>query len=386
LAGIYIHIPFCKQACYYCDFHFSSYLALKDDLIDALVREIVWQKDFFTGSVSTIYFGGGTPSLLNTKDLKKIFSAVSKNYAILPEAEITLEANPDDMTLEKLKLWKDFCVNRLSMGIQTFNDNMLHYLNRIHSADEAIKSFYNARSVGFNNINCDLIFAIPGQNNEILENDLNTMLDLRPEHISAYCLTIEERTVFGNWLKKNKLKQVDEEMATEQMEKVWDFLTGAGFEQYEISNFCRDGYFSRHNSAYWKDEAYLGVGPGAHSYDGENRYFNISNNNLYIKSIMQGQIPFTVDNLTLEDRVNEYILTSLRTSSGCDLKHLEDKFHIFFMGMKTKPVEQLVSGGLLEMFDNRLYLTKKGKLLADYVSSELFITRNTKSSIKCNFR
>lgn len=373
MAGIYIHIPFCKQACYYCDFHFSSYLALKDELIDALVQELEWQKDFFNTPVETIYFGGGTPSLLNAGDLEKIFSVIYKNYTLIQHPEITLEANPDDMSPDNLKTWAGFKVNRLSMGIQSFDDKILRYLNRLHTSDEAIKSYYQARSLGFENINCDLIFAIPGQSTDVLQKDLAMMMELQPEHISAYCLTIEERTVFGNWLKKKKFTQVEEENAVEQMEEVWDFLIERGYEQYEISNFCRNNLYSKHNSSYWKDKVYLGVGPGAHSYDGLNRFFNIHNNNLYIKSMKQGKIPLSWNNLTLEDRINEYVLTSLRTKWGCDLNYVNETHGRNLMREKTTAIEILCKDNLIQNEENILLLTKQGKLLADFVSSKLFI-------------
>jgi oxygen-independent coproporphyrinogen III oxidase len=370
LAGIYLHIPFCKQACYYCDFHFSSYLALKSDLIDAMVKEIEWRKDYLSGTVETIYFGGGTPSLLDPIELEKLFTAISKNFSILPDAEITLEANPDDINDEKLLLLKEYGINRLSIGIQTFNDGLLKFLNRLHTSEEAIKGFEAARSMGFDNINCDLIFAIPGQDEELLTRDLKTMTNLGPEHISAYCLTIEERTVFGNWLKKNRFRQVDEDLASEQMEHVWDYLAGCGYDQYEISNFCINGCYSQHNSGYWKDKPYLGVGPGAHSYNGIHRCVNIGNNSIYIKAIRNGQMPFTMEHLSNEDQLNEYILTSLRTSWGCDLGHIQKKFGI---NLNKNIIEQFVSDRLLQELDNKLVLTRQGKLLADYISSKLFV-------------
>jgi oxygen-independent coproporphyrinogen III oxidase len=373
LAGIYIHIPFCKQACYYCDFHFSSYLALKDKLINALVLELERQKDFFTNPVETIYFGGGTPSLLNADDLEKIFSSIHKNYSIVPSPEITLEANPDDMTVEKLRMLMGTGINRLSMGIQTFNNDLLKYLNRIHTSNEAIESFNNARSIGFNNINCDLIYAIPGQDDEILERDLEKMIELHPEHISAYCLTIEERTVFGNWLKKNKFQQMEEDQATDQMEKVWDFLASNDYEQYEISNFCRSRHYSQHNSAYWKDKVYLGIGPGAHSYNGKARFYNISNNNMYIQSINKGLVPCTLEEISEEDRINEYILTSLRAKWGCDLEHLKTKYGINLLETHSCTISTLLEKNLIEKKAETLSLTNKGKLLADHIASKLFV-------------
>lgn len=373
MAGIYIHIPFCRQACYYCDFHFSTYLALKEELINAMAVEISWQKNFLNEPVETIYFGGGTPSLLNSFELEKIFSAIHKNFIVISGAEITLEANPENLNSEKAKALQQFQINRLSMGIQSFNDSLLKYLNRAHTGRQAIESYYQARSAGINNINCDLIFAIPGQNMEILEKDLVSMAGLKPEHVSPYCLTIEEKTVFGNWQKKNKLRQIDEDRAAEQMLMVWDFLGQEGYEQYEISNFCRNGFYSKHNSAYWKDIKYLGIGPGAHSYDGQNRFFNISNNSLYIKAIRQGRIPSTRENIFPKNRANDYILTSLRTIWGVDLKHLENKYGIAMTPVMKNTIESLIESGLATVNKDHLILTRKGKLLADHISMKLFI-------------
>ncbi len=373
MAGIYIHIPFCKQACYYCDFHFSSYLALKEDLVDAMVKEIFLQTKYLSEPIDTIYFGGGTPSLLNDEELEKIFTALYKTFQISSNPEITLEANPDDLNSSKLAMLKSIGVNRLSIGIQTFNDALLKFLNRLHSSQQAIKAYHEARLLGFDNISCDLIYAIPGQSQEILANDLETLVRLSPDHISAYCLTIEERTVFGNWSRKNKFKQVDEEIAVSHTETVWQYLTHHLYEQYEISNFCQNEKYSRHNSSYWKDVSYLGIGPGAHSYNGKMRQYNISNNNLYIKSISKGENPTTLMDLSVVDSINEYILTSLRTKWGCNLDHLSDKFNFKLPDQLKRKINKFEKEGLLIAITSSIILTEKGKLLADFIASELFV-------------
>ncbi len=373
MAGIYIHIPFCKQACYYCDFHFSSYLALKEDLVDAMVKEIFLQTKYLSEPIDTIYFGGGTPSLLNDEELEKIFTALYKTFQISSNPEITLEANPDDLNSSKLAMLKSIGVNRLSIGIQTFNDALLKFLNRLHSSQQAIKAYHEARLLGFDNISCDLIYAIPGQSQEILANDLETLVRLSPDHISAYCLTIEERTVFGNWSRKNKFKQVDEEIAVSHTETVWQYLTHHLYEQYEISNFCQNEKYSRHNSSYWKDVSYLGIGPGAHSYNGKMRQYNISNNNLYIKSISKGETPTTLMDLSVVDSINEYILTSLRTKWGCNLDHLSDKFNFKLPDQLKRKINKFEKEGLLIAITSSIILTEKGKLLADFIASELFV-------------
>lgn len=373
MAGIYIHIPFCKQACYYCDFHFSSYLALKEDLVDAMVKEIFLQTKYLSEPIDTIYFGGGTPSLLNDEELEKIFTALYKTFQISSNPEITLEANPDDLNSSKLAMLKSIGVNRLSIGIQTFNDPLLKFLNRLHSSQQAIKAYHEARLLGFENISCDLIYAIPGQSQEILANDLETLVRLSPDHISAYCLTIEERTVFGNWSRKNKFKQVDEEIAVSHTETVWQYLTHHLYEQYEISNFCQNEKYSRHNSSYWKDVSYLGIGPGAHSYNGKMRQYNISNNNLYIKSISKGENPTTLMDLSVVDSINEYILTSLRTKWGCNLDHLSNKFNFILPDQLKRKINKFEKEGLLIAITSSIILTEKGKLLADFIASELFV-------------
>lgn len=373
MAGIYIHIPFCKKACYYCDFHFSSYLALKEPLIDALVKEIELQKSFLEEPVETIYFGGGTPSILEAREVERILNTIYKYHAVSPAAEITLEANPDDLNADKLKAFKILNINRLSIGMQTFNNALLKFMNRIHNAGDSLRAFHLSRNAGFDNINCDLIYGIPGENRDSLTRDLQTLNDMHPEHISAYCLTIEDKTVFGVWRKHNKLKEVEEDHAAWQFESVHDFLSTRDYASYEISNFSLPGFHSRHNSAYWKDKPFLGLGPGAHSYDGENRFFNIGNNSLYIKSIENVHIPATVVNLAPDDRVNEYILTSLRTIWGCDLDYIRQKHNMDLLQYNGKSVISFIEQGLLSRKDNTIYLTVKGRALADFISSKLFI-------------
>jgi oxygen-independent coproporphyrinogen III oxidase len=343
-------------------------------MVNALKQEILLQKDFFkNSSVSTIYFGGGTPSILNGSDIDLLLSSIYKNFKLEQDPEITLEANPDDLNLHKLEEIKKLGINRLSIGIQSFNDNHLKYLNRAHSSNEAYNCLENARLLGFHNISLDLIYGIPFQDHSIWEMDLKTAIGFKPEHISSYCLTIEEKTTFGNWLKKGKLLEAEEEYAAEQFELLLKSLSANDYKQYEISNFSLDGYESRHNSNYWNYLPYLGIGPGAHSFNGKFRQSNISNNSKYIKSIYQHILPATLEELSLRDQINEYILTSLRTSKGCDLEKLKKLFDIDLLKNSEKYISYLVKEDLARITNNYLILNNKGKLLADKIATDLFL-------------
>lgn len=373
MAGLYIHIPFCKQACYYCDFHFSTNHSYKHQMVEAIAREIVLQNDYLDGEpLDTIYFGGGTPSMLTCHDLTKILDTIHKNFSVNKNPEISLEANPDDLTFNKLVELHTLGINRLSIGIQSFHDETLASLNRVHTSNDAINCLKNARLTGFNNISIDLIFAIPGRTQEILENDLRIALDHYPEHLSAYGLTIEEKTVFGNWNKKGKLVQVDDEEAARQFDSLIFTLESHGYEHYEISNFCRDQKYSRHNTSYWKNINYLGIGPGAHSYNGKSRQYNISNNAKYMKFIERGLVPCEVDFLSKTDIANEYLLTSLRTCWGCNLDELQRLSGYDLRVSQEKVLNQLEKDDMVRFVGNILYLTRKGKFLADSIIMQLF--------------
>ncbi|MBI3219042.1 MAG: radical SAM family heme chaperone HemW [Bacteroidetes bacterium] len=372
MAGIYIHIPFCKQACHYCDFHFSTNQSHRKEMCMAIAKELALQADYLTSeSISTLYWGGGTPSLLSESEFGIILESVHKHFSVEPNIEQTLEANPDDLTQKKLALIKSLGFNRLSIGIQSFDDEVLRFFNRAHSADEALKCMELSRGAGFANISIDLIYAVPSQSQDDWKKNIESALALRPEHISAYSLTIEEKTVFGNWNRKGKLQPADENEAALNFITLMDMLEMNGYEHYEISNFCKPGFYSRHNSSYWKQARYLGVGPSAHSYNGVSRQSNLSNNSLYQKSIESGTIPAEIEILTRENKINEYIFTTLRTIWGCDLSFLKENFayDLASMGLlqKMKDQEWVIQEG------NTLYLTRKGKLLADQIASDLFI-------------
>jgi oxygen-independent coproporphyrinogen III oxidase len=376
MAGLYIHIPFCKQACHYCDFHFSTNQAIKTTLVNAIADELIIQKDYLNGEgIKTIYFGGGTPSLLSDAELQTIFSAIHENFSVDVNAEITLEANPDDLSKDKLASIKNAGFNRLSIGIQSFDDVLLKFLNRAHSKQSAIQSVKDAASMGFNNISIDLIYAIPGLDSEAWKKNISQALELNPVHISSYSLTIEERTAFGRWSAAGKLKPIEDDIAAEQLEILMQELEIAGFDQYEVSNFGKPDFYSQHNSSYWKQEKYLGVGPSAHSFNGVSRQFNISNNHLYIKAIAKGEIPADFELLNREDKINEYLLTTLRTSWGCDLNFLKKEFSYDLIKNNIQYIDSLEHNRLVEVNKEVLKLTRAGKLLADKIASDLFLLK-----------
>lgn len=375
MAGIYIHIPFCRQACYYCDFHFSVNQDVKPQLIKAIAKELTLQKDYLQGeAIETIYLGGGTPSLLTEAELHLLFDTIRSFYHVSPAAEITLEANPDDLTREKLSQLKSTGVNRLSIGIQTFNTARLKSLNRIHDEASAIRSFNDAREAGFDNITIDLMYALPGETMDDWRHDIVKAIDLRPEHISCYSLTIEPKTVFGKWAATGKLNLQSDEVAARHLEMLMEMLPAAGYEHYEISNFAKPGFHSKHNSSYWRGVNYLGVGPSAHSFDGESRQYNVTNNHLYLKALDSDTIPFEKEILSRENRINEYILTSLRTSWGTDLSFLKQTYGYDLLTENKNYLSELLEKQLVTFDDGVLKLTKAGKLFADKISSDLFLT------------
>ncbi len=375
MAGIYIHIPFCKQACHYCDFYFSTNQLNVNDLVDALNTELHLQQHYLAGEpINTIYFGGGTPSILDARLITSILETIRALFVVDAGAEVTLEANPDDLDPDKLAALKEAGVNRLSIGIQTFDNQVLKFLNRAHSATDAIQCLDEARKAGFGNISIDLIYAIPGQDEVQWKKNLDRALSLQPEHISAYSLTIEEKTVFGNWVKKGKIKPVGEDVSAHQLELLSTTLSNAGYHHYEVSNFAKPGFESRHNSNYWKQVNYLGIGPSAHSFNGESRQWNLSNNHLYIRAIRKGHVPAEKESLTRTDKVNEYILTTLRTSWGCDAGFLKDRYDYDLLADQKEYVQSLIASKMATSESGLLKLTSKGRLLADKIASDLFLT------------
>ena len=371
---LYLHIPFCHQACHYCDFHFSTRLAGKSELVNALIKEIVLQKDYLgTRELTTVYFGGGTPSTLSPSELSSIFEAIHQYFDILSGAEITLEANPEDLTPEYLLVLKKLGVNRLSIGIQSFHAANLTFMNRNHDVGQARKSIQDAQAIGLTNISIDLIYGIPSNSMAMLEEDLAAAVATGVQHISAYSLTIEPKTVFGHQLKKGLMQETPEENMSACFEYTHQYLENQGFTAYETSNFAKAGHESQHNSSYWKQESYLGIGPAAHSFNQTTRQWNVANNATYVKQISQGILPAEIEQLSPENQINEYIMTQLRTHWGIDLSYLKDRFAAIQTIFPEKEINSWISAGYAVISDDRLKLVGKGKLIADGLSAEIFI-------------
>ncbi len=378
MPGIYIHIPFCKQACHYCDFHFSTLLKHKADFLEALKKEIRLRKDFFVSAVnsnniSTIYFGGGTPSLLTGKEINELFEELHKHFKIDSDAEITLEANPDDLTSEKISEIKQTPINRLSIGIQSFFDEDLLLMNRAHNSAQAKRSVELAKVNEFKNITIDLIYGLPDLTNEKWKENLQKAFDLDVQHISCYHLTVEKRTALFDMVDKKKINLLPEEKSIEQFKEMTKAMSDNGFIQYEISNFCKNGFYSRHNSSYWKKDLYLGLGPSAHSYNGRLRRWNVSNNNNYIKGLKDDELQFEEEVLSIKEKYNEYIMTTLRTIWGTDLKLIETDFGVNYLDHIKKEANNYFLSGHLIRENNKLFLSEEGKLIADRIASDLFM-------------
>ncbi|WP_370390638.1 radical SAM family heme chaperone HemW [uncultured Winogradskyella sp.] len=372
MAGIYIHIPFCKQACYYCDFHFSTSLKKKDELLAALKKELQLRKNEFEDTtVETIYFGGGTPSLLSQNELEEILDSVYDNYSIVNNAEITLEANPDDLSKSKILDLSKSAVNRLSIGVQSFFDADLKLMNRAHSAVEAELSLELARDY-FNNISIDLIYGIPGASNEQWTQNIEKALSFKVPHISSYALTVEPKTALASFIEKGLVENVDDEKAHDQFHLLKAKLEDEGFVHYELSNFGKEGYFSQNNSAYWQGKPYLGIGPSAHSFNGIQRGWNVRNNTKYIKTLQQNQLPIEQETLTTTDRYNEYIMTGLRTIWGVSLDKIKNDFGTIYLDYLFEQAQVFINEHLLYIDDSHLRVTKKGQFLSDGIASQLF--------------
>ena len=369
MSGIYLHIPFCKQACHYCNFHFSTSLRYKSEMTAALVKELEMQRDYLpTRTLETVYFGGGTPSLLEGEDLEMLFATLQKLYKLQPHAEITLEANPDDLSAAKLRMLQAAPVNRLSIGIQSFSDADLRYMNRAHDAQQAEACIRKAQDHGFTDLTVDLIYGTPTMSDAEWEQNINRVLAAEVPHISCYALTVEPQTALDYFIKKGKSAPVDEEKTARQFEYLTRRLTAAGFEHYEISNFAKPGHYARHNSNYWTGKPYLGIGPSAHSFNGTSRQWNIANNALYLQNINAGTLPFEKENLSPTERYNEYILTALRTMWGVDATKIEESYRTHFL----QKVQSFLANGTVRRTADTYILTEKGKLLADNISLELF--------------
>jgi oxygen-independent coproporphyrinogen-3 oxidase len=381
MSGIYIHIPFCKQACFYCDFHFSTSLKKKDEMVLALAKEIKMrskntsinhQTSPNSEVIETIYFGGGTPSILQIEDLRFLIDEVYKNYKVAENPEITVEANPDDLTENQIVKLSENKVNRLSIGIQSFFEDDLKLMNRAHNVAEAKKCLQIAKKY-FDNISIDLIYGIPNMSNEKWLQNIETALSFDVPHISSYALTVEPKTALHSFIKNGIISPPDDEVAQEQFQILVDTLSENNFIHYELSNFGKENYFSKNNSSYWLGKKYIGIGPSAHSYDGENRGWNVSNNSLYIKSIQENKLPIEIEKLTKTDRYNEYIMTGLRTIWGVSLERIEQEFGKTYLDYLNQQAAKFIQDHLLFVDENILRTTNKGKFLSDGIAADLFL-------------
>ena len=373
MAGIYIHIPFCKQACNYCNFHFSTSLALQNDFSVALLKEIELRVSYLNGeTVETIYFGGGTPSLLPSSAIAGMMDSIYKNFTISENPEITLECNPDDLSPDRLKSWKQAGISRLSIGIQSFFDEDLSWMNRAHDSKQALYSVEMIKAAGFENFSIDLIYGLPGLTDEKWGRNLHTAVSANPNHISCYALTVEPKTALYKMIRMKETEDIKPEKQAAQFLTGIETLEAAGFEHYEISSFAKPGKRSRHNSAYWQSKKYLGLGPAAHSFNGISRQWNISNNALYIKSLMNGQLNMEFETLQTKDLLNEYIMTSLRTIEGMDLQYVSSQFGKEKSNKLAENAAKYICSNKMEQVEEKMLLTREGKLFADGIAASLF--------------
>ena len=373
MSGIYIHIPFCKQACYYCNFYFSTSLKKKTELLDCLVKEIELRKSELNNDVvETIYFGGGTPSILSTEEINRLIETVYSNFDVVEHPEITLEANPDDLSEEKIKELAASKINRLSIGVQSFFERDLKLMNRAHNAEESKKCLQIATQY-FSNISVDLIYGIPDCSNEQWTTNILTALSFGVPHISSYALTVEPDTALERFIDKGVIKNVDDDKAEEQFVILTDELNAAGFIHYELSNFGKENFFSKNNSAYWLGKSYLGIGPAAHSFNGVQRSWNVQNNTKYIKDIVENKLPIQRETLSVIDRYNEYVMTGLRTIWGVSFPRIESDFGNNYSKYLKMQAQKYIDQELLCIENDILKTTRKGKFLSDGLASDLFM-------------
>ena len=372
MAGIYLHIPFCKQACHYCDFHFSTSLKRKEEMVQAIADELILRKNELTETVETIYFGGGTPSLLFVDEIQFLIDTIQQNFKVIGSPEITLEANPDDLSEEKILELAKSPVNRLSIGIQSFFEDDLVFMNRSHKAFES-KKCLSVASRHFDNITIDLIYGVPQMTIEKWRKNLQIAFDFGVNHISSYALTVEPKTALDSFIKNGKLPPLDEQLAKNHFDVLAEETNKQGFVHYEVSNFGKPDFFSKHNTSYWQGKSYLGVGPSAHSFKGNERSWNVYNNTQYIKSIKDKTLPREVEILSLNDKFNEYVMTGLRTIWGVSIEKIERDYGEEYKTYLLSKVENFKKIKLLEVRANTVLTTQKGKFLVDGIASELFM-------------
>ena len=372
MAGIYIHTPFCKRRCIYCDFFSTTQSEKKPAYVHALCQELDMRKDYLEGEdIETIYLGGGTPSQLAQEELEKIFSALYNIYKVKEDAEITLEANPDDLTPEYVHMLRSLPINRISMGIQTFQEETLKLLHRRHTARQAIEAFQRCREAGFQNISIDLMYGLPGETLNTWKQDLQQAIALRPEHISAYHLIYEEGTALWKLKEQHQVEEADEDLSVTLFRTLIDELTRAGYEHYEISNFCLPGLHSRHNSSYWTGKKYLGCGPSAHSFNGTSRQWNVASLDKYIHAIQQGKLDYEIEELDIYTRYNDFVITAIRTHWGMSLSQLRSTYGEELYRYCLRMAKPHLAQGVLEMKEDTLKLTKEGIFISDGIMSDL---------------
>lgn len=374
MSGIYIHIPFCKQACYYCDFHFSTSLKKKGDMLEAIAKELVLRKSEISDQVATIYFGGGTPSLLSEREINQIIKLIEAHYDVVDDPEITLEANPDDLTQEKIEALALSRVNRLSIGVQSFFDQDLEYMNRAHNTEQA-RSSMELATKHFDNITIDLIYGLPHLSEESWKKNLEYTFELGVQHISSYALTVEPKTALDHFIKSGKYQAPIDSLTEKHFKILQEETKKQEYIQYEISNFGREGFFSKHNTSYWKGVSYLGIGPAAHSYDGLQRSWNIANNAKYISSIGKGLLPLERERLSTEDKTNEAIMTGLRTIWGVDLNEIGKRIGDSYKKEILIQAEKYLKKGILYVEQEHLFLRPESYFLADGISADLFLLK-----------
>lgn len=371
MAGIYIHIPFCKQACHYCDFHFSTTLKHQQAMVDAICQELILRLPEVKETIQTIYFGGGTPSLLTGAQLDQIFATIFDHYLVNKDAEITLEANPDDLTMTYLNVLKSRSFNRLSIGVQSFFENDLRFMNRAHNATQAAESVQKALSI-YENCSIDLIYGVPGLSLKAWAENLKKAVALGVPHLSCYALTVEPKTALASMINKGEVAPIDEDLAKQHYEFLVDFCNDHGYINYEFSNFGKPGYFSKNNTAYWQGVPYVGIGPGAHSFIGDERSWNVANNVIYIKALGQNERNFSSEILTTSDRYNEYVMTGLRTMWGISLEKVAKDFGAAYRDHLITQIKPYEAKGMIIAIDGTVHVTREGKFLSDGIAADLF--------------
>lgn len=373
MAGIYIHIPFCRKACHYCNFHFSTSLQKAPEVLESIKKEMEIRSEEIKEEINTVYFGGGTPSLIERESIASMLNQAYKFFKIAPDAEITLEANPDDIDMLKAKSWKSIGINRFSLGIQSFADENLQWMNRAHNAVQSFAAIDTIRNAGFDNFSIDLIYGTPGQSMEGWLNDVETALKLEIPHLSCYALTVEEKTALQTLIQKGEKQEVNQDEQAERFNKLMELTTQAGYHHYEISNFALPGFESKHNSAYWEGSSYIGLGPSAHSYDGEKRKWNIANNIKYIEAISKHILPLEEETLSQNDKLNEYTMTSIRRSTGIEIKKLIQLGGESRLPEIKKLIQPYLESNKVVEDENGWRLTNEGKFFADGIAAALFI-------------